>query len=190
MKKFAKMLFTMVCILSLSCTALAEPSPEDPVEIVDAVDENGEPVDVTITDNDIPLITEIEAADVNKGEDKRHDKPEQLKVLWQKYIDFPADRGSVTMTINIAGADGRMLYAYYWDGTKWILIASGEGPELTYTLEAPGYVGIVLAVPDQSGEGGEGQKSPQTGAGIPAEAAALLLAGTGMALTYRKKQVF
>lgn len=191
MNKFAKffVVFAMaLCLMAMP--AFAATSMSNVSEIAEAVDEDGEEVEITVSESTgTALLTEVIAADVIEDvESVENVEASELTVLWQK--DLHAETLPVTITFHVAGTAGLPLYVYHYNGTSWDLIATGTGEDITATFDSLSPVGIVVKKPiGNNNTGNNGSTSDKTGTtNTSAIALAIALAaGAAAVVTYRKK---
>ena len=170
MKKIITVFLAVLLLTAvLGTVAMAGLSKSDIVEITGAVDENGDPVEITVTDfldstgkvaagvaytGTGVRLTEKIAADVltanvqegNLPEEVEEIFEEELTVLWQK--DITVSKLPVTLTLHADGTDGIMLYVFHYNGDGWEYITCGEGPDVEVTFDSLSPVGIVVRTAD------------------------------------------
>lgn len=155
MKRTFIMIMTVVLVIALCCTSVfAAGSKTDIVEIISAVDLEGNDVAVTETDTSIPWLTEEIAA----SKDEVPEAAKELCVLYQK--DLTSETLPVIITFKVEGLDGEKLYVFHHNGTDWEVITEGVGPTVEATFTSLSPVAVVSAV--KTTEGG-GEQSPTTG---------------------------
>lgn len=147
MKRIVCLILAVMMASLLSVSAFAAGSVSGTVEISKAVDAQGKDVSLETADSTV-LLTVPVAAQIAKQDESK------LAILWQK--DIKASALPATLTFNVAGTDNLTLYVFHYNGTEWVIEATGKGPTVTAAFNSLSPVALVV----QSDGGGE--ISPRT----------------------------
>ncbi|MCQ2483598.1 MAG: hypothetical protein MJ153_08945 [Clostridia bacterium] len=126
MKKLISLIISLSMICSIGFAVLAAGSPDGVVDVSGGKDADGNSIEVTIEDTDVPLCTPEIASRLTGV------PASELKLLWQKNLSSETLPATFTFTCN--GTDDKPLYVIHYNGSDWELITSGTGPSVTATF--------------------------------------------------------
>lgn len=156
-RKLTALVLAVVCAMALGMTAFAAGSPSASGvagKVTSAVDENGNPVEVTVTETSQAAPSAAELKEL-LGDDF----VEGMKVV--DVMDVHSDVTPVTITFSVPGvtADSNVAVLHY-NGSAWEVVDSKAGnASVTATFKSLSPVAIVA----DTAEAGTGAASPKTG---------------------------
>lgn len=185
MKKILTTIVTVATVVMVACASVfAAGSSTGLTEIASAVDANGNPIETTVSESSVPMISPEIAAEVAEED------AAAMMLVWQR--DVTASVLPATITFNINGTEGQELYVFHWNGSAWELITTGEGPAVTATFTSLSPIAIVAKQPvaeaaEETVE--EEATSPETGSTVLlASLATLSVAGSSAFVVAKKEE--